>query len=99
MEYRDYRELLKYQGLDGVVIATPLHLHEEHTIAALEAGLRGQDYPGLLREGFHASIGALLGEQAILSDKPIEWPEKYKMPKRGHVEDTILETAPIDYPK
>ena len=36
--YRDYRELLADKEVDSVVIATPLHLHHEMTIAALEAG-------------------------------------------------------------
>lgn len=34
----DYRELLKLDQLDAVFICTPDYLHEEHGIAALEAG-------------------------------------------------------------
>ena len=35
---RDYRELLERQDIDAVAICTPDGLHEEHTLAALEAG-------------------------------------------------------------
>jgi len=34
----DYRELLDDPELDLVVVATPDHLHREHTVAALQAG-------------------------------------------------------------
>ncbi len=34
----DYRKLLELSNLDGVVIATPLHLHASMTIDALQAG-------------------------------------------------------------
>lgn len=34
----DYRELLKLEDIDAVAITSPDHLHEEHAIAALEAG-------------------------------------------------------------
>jgi predicted dehydrogenase len=37
--YRDYRDLLEKEQLDGVVIAVPLHMHREITVAALDAGL------------------------------------------------------------
>ena len=36
--YRDFRELLKLQDLDAVVIATPDHWHAEMTLQALKAG-------------------------------------------------------------
>src|SRR5690554_4985794 len=36
--YTDYRDLLKREDVDVVVVATPDQLHPEHTIAALEAG-------------------------------------------------------------
>lgn len=36
--YTDWRKLLEDKEVDGVIIATPLHLHHEMTIAALEAG-------------------------------------------------------------
>jgi predicted dehydrogenase len=32
----DYRELLVLQGLDGVVVSSPHHLHYEHAVAGLE---------------------------------------------------------------
>ena len=35
---RDYRELLARGELDGVIICTPDKFHEEHAVAALEAG-------------------------------------------------------------
>ncbi|NMB96822.1 MAG: Gfo/Idh/MocA family oxidoreductase [Clostridiaceae bacterium] len=36
--YTDYKDLLKREDIDVVVVATPDQLHPEHTIAALEAG-------------------------------------------------------------
>ena len=35
---KDYRQLLKREDLDGVVICSPDQFHEEHAVAALEAG-------------------------------------------------------------
>ena len=37
--YRDYRDMLEKEQMDGVVIAVPLHKHKEITVAALDAGL------------------------------------------------------------
>lgn len=34
----DYKELLGREGINAIVITSPDHLHEEHAIAALEAG-------------------------------------------------------------
>jgi predicted dehydrogenase len=36
--YRDHRELLAAKDLDAVIVATPLALHGQHVIAALESG-------------------------------------------------------------
>jgi predicted dehydrogenase len=36
--YLDYRKLLEVKDLDGVVIATPLHMHAQITVDALKAG-------------------------------------------------------------
>ena len=36
--YRDYRRLLEARDLDAIIVATPLALHAEHVIAALESG-------------------------------------------------------------
>ena len=36
--YRDYRELLAARDLDAVIVSTPLSLHSEHVIAALDNG-------------------------------------------------------------
>jgi predicted dehydrogenase len=36
--YSDYRQLLAAGDLDAVIVATPLSLHSEHVIAALEGG-------------------------------------------------------------
>ena len=39
-EYEDWRDLLREQpALDGVVVCSPNHLHAEHAVACLEAGL------------------------------------------------------------
>ncbi len=35
---RDYRELLAAKDIDAVVVATPLWLHAQHVVAALESG-------------------------------------------------------------
>jgi predicted dehydrogenase len=37
--YPDYREMLDNENLDGVVVLSPDHLHAEHTLGCLEAGL------------------------------------------------------------
>lgn len=37
--YRDYRQMLESEVMDGLVIATPLHEHKQMTIDALDAGL------------------------------------------------------------
>src|SRR5690606_29924499 len=37
--YSDYRELLKHEGLDAVIIATPAHWHAIQAVEAAEAGL------------------------------------------------------------
>ena len=36
--YTDYKEMLKDPEIDAVVVLSPHHLHEEHCIAAFEAG-------------------------------------------------------------
>jgi predicted dehydrogenase len=36
--YADWRELLKYEAVEAVYIATPVHLHAEQAIAAAESG-------------------------------------------------------------
>jgi len=36
--YTDYKELIKRDDIDAVVVATPDNLHEEHAVAALKAG-------------------------------------------------------------
>ncbi|HEX2711202.1 MAG TPA: Gfo/Idh/MocA family oxidoreductase [Candidatus Acidoferrales bacterium] len=36
--YRDYRRLVEARDLDAILVATPLSLHAEHVIAALESG-------------------------------------------------------------
>ncbi len=37
--YVDYREMYEKENLDAVVIATPLHVHAQQTIDALDAGI------------------------------------------------------------
>src|SRR5690606_31221647 len=36
--YRDYRELLRQEDVDGVMVATPTDVHEEVAVAAFRAG-------------------------------------------------------------
>jgi predicted dehydrogenase len=36
--FTDYRKLLERRDLDAVAIATPIYLHREHVVAALDAG-------------------------------------------------------------
>jgi predicted dehydrogenase len=50
-------------------------------IGFIKAVRNGKSYPGLLREGYHASIAALLGLQAMDNKEIVIWPEEYKMEK------------------
>jgi predicted dehydrogenase len=36
--YTDYRKLLERKDLDAIIVASPLYLHREHVVAALESG-------------------------------------------------------------
>lgn len=45
-EYKDYKECFRHEGLEGVIIALPLHLHDEVAIAAMQAEA-GPDKKGL----------------------------------------------------
>lgn len=38
-QFTDYRKLLEMDGMDGLIIATPLHLHSVMTVDALQSGL------------------------------------------------------------
>lgn len=61
----------------------------EDTLLQMEAFaaavIRGKPYPGVLREGYHASIAALLGEQAMDSGQPVKWDKKYVLAKESEV--------------
>lgn len=61
----------------------------EDTLLQMEAFaaavLKGKAYPGVLREGYHASIASLLGEQAMDSGQAVTWADKYKLPKESEV--------------
>lgn len=39
-----------------------------------EAVRRGTPAPGLLRQAYHASVASLMGEQAMDSGRPVDWP-------------------------
>ncbi|WP_317235558.1 Gfo/Idh/MocA family protein [Maribellus maritimus] len=41
----------------------------------------GKHYPNLLREGFHATVAALLGLQAMDTNAVVSWPAEYVMKK------------------
>jgi hypothetical protein len=47
----------------------------------VKAVRNGKPYPGLMREGYHASVAALLGLQAMDNHEIVVWPEEYKMDK------------------
>ncbi|WP_406828427.1 Gfo/Idh/MocA family protein [Microbulbifer sp. ARAS458-1] len=71
-------------------VGTPILTGEyEDTLLQMEAFaaavLKNEAYPGVLREGYHASIGALLGEKAMDTGKPIKWHERYIMPKEAEI--------------
>lgn len=61
----------------------------EDTLLQMEAFaaavIKGKAYPGVLREGYHASIAALLGEQAMDSGQPVKWDKKYVLAKDSDV--------------
>ncbi|MCG8444049.1 MAG: Gfo/Idh/MocA family oxidoreductase [Caulobacterales bacterium] len=61
------------------------HLQME---AFADAVMRGEPYPNLLREGYHASIASLLGEQAMDSGQPVEWPREHVMPREAQLAET-----------
>ncbi len=50
-------------------------------IGFIKAVRNGKPYPGLFREGYHASIAALLGLQAMDNNEIVVWPEQYKIEK------------------
>jgi predicted dehydrogenase len=58
---RDYRELLSMKGIDAVVVSTPLSLHKEHVIAALEGGhhVYGEKSMGLTVEHCNQMLQAV----------------------------------------
>lgn len=43
----------------------------------------GRPYPGLLREGYNATVAVLLGLQAMQESCIIEWSEEYVWKKNG----------------
>ena len=47
------------------------------------AVLNGSAYPGMLREAYHATVAALLGEQAMDSGQAVTWPRDYIMPNKS----------------
>ena len=60
----DYKELLRHDGLDGVVISSPHFLHYEHAKAALERGLHVLVEKPFTTVADHAAELARLGERA-----------------------------------
>ncbi|MFC2116990.1 Gfo/Idh/MocA family protein [Bacteroidota bacterium] len=50
-------------------------------VGFVEAVRNGKPYKNLLREGYHASIAALLGLQAMDTNQIVEWPAEYIMEK------------------
>lgn len=50
-------------------------------VGFVKAVKAGKPYANLLREGFHASVAALLGLQAMETNRPVTWPDEYKMEK------------------
>jgi predicted dehydrogenase len=58
--FSDYRNLLDEVEMDGIVIATPLYLHGEHYVAALDRGLHvyGEKSMGFTVSDCDAIVGA-----------------------------------------
>ncbi|MEZ0472789.1 Gfo/Idh/MocA family protein [Luteimonas salinilitoris] len=48
-----------------------------------EAVKTGRPLPDLLRQAYHASIASLLGERAMDTGLPVEWPDHLRMPKEA----------------
>lgn len=74
--YADYREMLaRERDLDAVIVATPLGLHREHVVAAIEAGvhLYGEKSLALTPEGCHAIRAA-----AHASDRVFQVGHQYR---------------------
>lgn len=47
--------------------------------AFVNSAIANKPYPGLLKEGYHASIATLLGEQAMLENRTVSWPQEYQI--------------------
>ena len=59
--YTDYRRMLERKDLDAVVVASPLYLHAEHVVAALESGrhVYGEKSMGYSIEDCNRIVGAV----------------------------------------
>ncbi len=59
--YHDHRELLAARDLDAVIVSTPLSLHSQHVIAALESGrhVYGEKSLALTVEECYAIVDAV----------------------------------------
>ncbi len=50
-------------------------------VGFVKAVKAGKPYPNLLREGYHATVAALLGLQAMETNSVVSWPVEYVMKK------------------
>lgn len=95
--YRDYRDLLKHNDLDAVLISSPVYLHPEHFEAAVRARKHiycekpaGADVAGvkrLLRAGLDADKSKTIqfGFQQRFSPEYLKGMELFKTGKIGEV--------------
>lgn len=93
--FKDYRKMLDMRELDGVVIATPLYLHAQMTVDALQAGkhvfcekamaMTVEDCYRMYKT--HQETGKILqiGHQRIFNVKYIKGIEKIKNGELGKV--------------
>ncbi len=65
--HKDYRELLDRKDLDAIVVATPLGLHAEHVLAALDSGhhVYGEKTMAYTVEDAHRIVAATAEQKRI----------------------------------
>jgi predicted dehydrogenase len=66
--YTDYKRMLRHPNLDVIVVATPDHLHREHTVLALDAGKHVylEKPMAITSTDAHAILDAACGSDGLL---------------------------------